>query len=91
VRDSGCRSWFWRRRSRSRESATTAVRDERPFGWSVQVSDWPVGKTQTDLSARAAIRALSGLGDVYDDAMQSLAGARDPEAQETGARPGSDH
>jgi hypothetical protein len=91
VRDSGFRAWFRRRHSPNRGSAAAGVRDERPFGWSVQVSDWPVGKTQTDLSAGAAIRALSGLGDVYDDAMQSLADARDPEAQETGARPGSDH
>lgn len=79
TRKSGRRNWFQRHRDRREHSRAAARRDERPFGWSVEVSDWPVGKARTDLSAGAAIRTLKGLGNVYNDAMDSLANATDPE------------
>jgi hypothetical protein len=50
---------------------------DSPWSWSLGVSDWPIGKTDYDLTADQAVNAVLGLDKYYESAMTSLSEARD--------------
>jgi hypothetical protein len=65
----------WPRARASSRSAKSS--DDEPWGWSVGVSDWPIGKTDYDLSADQAIKAVLGLDRYYEHAMTTLSHAQE--------------
>jgi hypothetical protein len=62
-----------------RSEAAKSTADES-WSWSLQVSDWPIGKASYDLTADQAINAVLGLDKYYERAMTGLSKAEDQEA-----------
>jgi len=83
-RKSGARHQSRWKRWQSKRPSTMAPRaaDAEPWAWSIGVSDWPIGKSDYDLPAEQAVRAVLGLDRYYEHAMTTLsvAGTDDDEA-----------
>jgi hypothetical protein len=53
---------------------TPKAAEGESWAWSIGVSDWPIGKTDYDLSANEAVKAVLGLDRYYEHAMATLSG-----------------
>jgi len=62
----------WAPRARWRAAGPSA---DEPWGWSLGVSDWPIGKASYDLSAKDAVNAVLGLDRYHRNAMATLSTA----------------
>jgi len=68
----------WHRKRASLRASRAASAGEA-WSWSLGVSDWPIGKTDYDLSADQAVNAVLDLHGYYDRGMTGLSEAHDEE------------
>ena len=67
----------WPRIRPTSKSAKSAP--DPPWSWSLGVSDWPIGKTDYDLTADQAVSAVLGLDKYFEPAMTGLSNVKDDE------------